>query len=70
MVKIFFNKYVAIFIIIHIASQIGGQQQNMKQFQIMSLVPYPQIGPFCEEIWPAGWQVQKRYLNIKNVYYL
>ena len=46
-----FNKYVAIFIIMHIASLIGGQQQNMRQCQIMSLVPHPQIGPFYEQIW-------------------
>ena len=49
-----FNKYVAVFIMMHIASQIGGQQQNMRQLQIMSLVPHPQIGPFREEIWPPG----------------
>ena len=49
-----FNKYVAIFIVMHIASQIAGQQQNMTQFQIMSLVPHPQIGPFYDEIWQAG----------------
>ena len=33
------------------ANQIGGQQQNMREFQIMPLVPHPQIWPFCEEIW-------------------
>ena len=38
----------------HITSQIGGQQLNMRQFQIIVLVPNPQIGPFYEEIWPAG----------------
>ena len=40
----------------HIASQIEGQQHHMRQFQIMSLVPHPQTGPFYEEICPAGWQ--------------
>ena len=54
----------------HIASQIGGQQQNMRQSQIMSLVLHPQIlGTFYDEIWPAGWQAWNRYLNILNVYY-
>ena len=62
--KYFFNKYVAIFKIIHIASQIGGQQQTMKQFPIMLLVPRLQIGPFYDEIWPVDWQVQNRYLKI------
>ena len=38
----------------HIASQIGGQLLNMRQFQIMSLMPHPQIGPFYEEIWLAS----------------
>ena len=64
MFKLFFNKYVAIFIIMHIAGHIGGQQQNMRKFQIKVLVPHPQIGPFYDEIWPAGWQAQNRYLNI------
>ena len=41
----------------HIVSQIGGQQLNMRQFHIMSLVPHPQIDPFYEEILPVGWQV-------------
>ena len=53
----------------HIASQIGEQQQNMTQFQIKSLVPHPQIGLIHEEIWSAGWQMQNRYLNILNYYY-
>ena len=48
----------------HIASQIEEQQENMRQFQTMSLMPHPQIGPFYELIWPAGWQAQNRYLNI------
>ena len=34
------NKYVAIYIMMHIASQIGGEQQNMRQFQTMSLVTH------------------------------
>ena len=42
------------------ASQNGGQQQNMRQFQIMSLVPCPEIGTFYKDIWPAGWQMQNR----------
>ena len=62
--KIFVNKCIAIFIIMHSVSQIGGEQQNMKQFQIMSLEQHAQIGPLYEEIWPAGWQVQNRYLKI------
>ena len=33
----------------------------------MPLVPHPQIGLFHEEIWPAGWQAQNRYLKILNV---
>ena len=37
----------------HSASQIGGQQQNVRQFQIISLVPHPQIGLVYKEIWPA-----------------
>ena len=37
-------------IIMHIAGLIGGQEQNMRQFQIMELVPHPQMGPFYEEI--------------------
>ena len=49
MCKIFFNKCVAIFIKMPIASQVEGQQ-NMRQFQIMSVVPHLQIGPFYEEI--------------------
>ena len=58
--KILSNKCVAIVIVKHIASQIGGQQQNMRQFQFMSLMPQPHIGPLL----PAGWKVQNRYLNI------
>ena len=57
--KILFNKYFAISIIMHSASQIR-RKLNMSQLQIVSLVPHPQIGPFYEEIWPAGWQVQYR----------
>ena len=42
----------------HSASQIGGQQQNIRQFQIMSLVPHPQVHVwlFYEEMvsWPAS----------------
>ena len=57
------------FIIVNIVCQIGGQQQNMRQLQIMSLVPHPHIQPFYEEMQLAGWQVQNRYLNILNVYY-
>ena len=45
-----FNKCVAVFIIKHIASQTGGQQQNMREFQNMSLVPHPDIGPLYEDI--------------------
>ena len=48
----------------HLASQIGEQQPNMRQFQIISLVPRPQIGPLYKEIWSAGWQDQNRYVNI------
>ena len=47
-----------------IANQIGGEQQNMRQFQIMSLVLRPQIDTFYEQIWPASWQAQHRYLDI------
>ena len=36
----------------HIAIQMEGEQQNMRQFQMMSLVPYRQIVTFKE-----GWQV-------------
>ena len=64
MFKIFVSKYVAIFIIMHITCQIGEQQQNMRQFQIKSLVPHPQIGPCYEQIQPSGWQAQNRYLDI------
>ena len=53
----------------HIACQIGGQQQNMRQFQIRSLVLQLQIGPFQPEIQLAGWQAQNRYLKMTNVYY-
>ena len=36
----------------YIESQIGGQQLNMRQFQIMSLMPPPQIVDlFYEEIY-------------------
>ena len=40
--NIFSNIFVAIAIIMHSASQIGEQQQNTREFQIMSLVPHPQ----------------------------
>ena len=56
MLKILSTKCVAIVIIKHRASHIGGQQQNMRQVQIMSFVSCPQIRPFHKEIWPAGWQ--------------
>ena len=46
------------------ASQIGGQQQNMRQFQIMSIVPHTHLGPLYGVIWPTGWQAQNKYLNI------
>ena len=39
----------------NIASQIGGQQKNMRQFHIMLLVPHPRIGPLYEEIWSTGY---------------
>ena len=48
----------------HIANEIGGQQQNMRQVEIMSLVHHHQTWVFYEEIWPAGWQVQNRYVKI------
>ena len=63
------DKYIAIFIIMYIASQIEVPQKSMRQFQIMSLVPHPQIGTFYEELWPGGWQMQNRYLNIYNASY-
>ena len=50
MFKVVFNKYVAIFIIMHIARQIVGEQLNMRSFKIMSLVPTPQIGTVYVEI--------------------
>ena len=59
-----YNKYISIFIIMNIASQIIGQQQNMRQFQIMSLSRNPHLGSFYDEIWPARWQAQNRYLKI------
>ena len=34
----------------NIANQIGGQQQTVRQFQIVSLVPHPQIGGLCN-VW-------------------
>ena len=44
-IKIFPNKYVAIFITMHIASHIGGQQQNMRQFQSdFKSSPTPHLG--------------------------
>ena len=62
--QIIFKKYVAIVIIIHIAIQIEGQELNMKQLTIMSLVPHLQIGVFYEDARWAGWQVQNRYLKL------
>ena len=62
MVKIL-NKYVAIVIIMHIACQIGGQQQNRRQFQIMLLVPHPQIGSFMKK---SGWLAGKRRTDIRT----
>ena len=53
----------------HIALQIGGQPRNMRQLQTMSLVQHPQIQSLYQEILPAGWQVQNRYLNFLKGYY-
>ena len=36
--KVVFNKYVLIFIIMNIATRIGGQQQNMRPFQMSNKV--------------------------------
>ena len=36
------------------ASQIGGEQQNMRQFQIMSLVPHSQVGYFMKHSGQLG----------------
>ena len=40
-----------------------GGQQNMRQFQLIS------VGPHYKETWPtgwlAGWQTQNRYLKFK-----
>ena len=52
----------------HISSQIGEQQQNMKQFQIM-LVQHPQIGPFYEAIWQSAGKPRTYNLKILNVSY-
>ena len=46
----------------HFASQIGGQQQNMRQFQIMSLMPYPGIGPSYAS-WPASTEQIFKHLG-------
>ena len=45
-----------------------GHQQNMRQFQIMSLVPHTQVGTFYEEI---IWQGQNRlYEHLKCLLFL